>query len=127
MRLTQKILSIITVIFGLVTIIAGTRVLVGSDPGYKVFMPLLLYNTAMGVVYIAAGITTWTSLKRGKYAAAVIFAFNILVLGVIGYLYTKVPYIAVESVRAMTFRTVVWFVLFVGLTWMHRRKLLVDG
>lgn len=125
-RLTQKILSIVAVIFGLVTIIAGTRVLVGSDPGYKVFLPLLLYNTTMGVVYIAAGIITWVNLKRGKYAAAAIFALNILVLGVIGYLYTEISNIAGESVRAMTFRTVVWLVLFLGLTWVYRRKKLVE-
>ncbi len=125
-RLTQKVLSLVAVIFGLVTFIAGTRVLTGSDPGYKVFLPLLLYNTVMGVVYIAAGITMWVNLKRGKYAAAAIFAFNIFVLGMIGYLYTEESSIAVESIRAMTFRTIVWFVLFLGLTWVYHRKALVE-
>ena len=124
-RLTQKVLSLIAVIFGLVTIFAGTRVLMGSDPGYEVFLPLLLYNTVMGAVYIAAGITMWVNLNRGKYAAVTMFAFNIFVLGIVGYLYAEESSIAVESVRAMTFRTIVWFVIFLGLTWVYRRKPLV--
>jgi hypothetical protein len=125
-RLAQKALSLIAVIFGLVTIFAGTRVLIGTDPGYIVFLPLLLYNTVMGVVYIAAGITMWVNLNRGKYAAAAIFGFNIFVLGIIGYLYMEESSIAIESVRAMTFRTIVWFVLFLGLTWVYRSKTLVE-
>ena len=123
-RLIHRVLALAAVLFGLVTIIAGTRVLVGSDPGYNVFLPLLLYNTAMGVAYIAVGVTTWGNLNRGKYAAAAIFVLNFLVLGIIGYLYTVGTSVAVESVRAMTFRTVVWFVLFLGLAWMCRRKTL---
>jgi hypothetical protein len=47
-------------------------------------------------------------------------------LGIIGYLYAQGSSIAVESVRAMTFRTIVWFVLFLGLTWVYRRKTLVE-
>ena len=124
-RLTQKVLSLIAVIFGLVTIFAGTRVLMGSDPGYEVFLPLLLYNTVMGAVYIAAGITMWVNLNRGKCATVTIFAFNVFVLGIVGYLYAEESSIAVESVRAMTFRTIVWFVIFLGLTWVYRRKPLV--
>jgi hypothetical protein len=50
MRLIPRVLSLVAVLFGLVTIIAGTRVLAGSDPGYNVFFPLLIYNVAMGVV-----------------------------------------------------------------------------
>ena len=34
--------------FGLVTVVAGTRVLTGTDPGYVVFRPLLVFDTFMG-------------------------------------------------------------------------------
>lgn len=114
------------VLFGLVTIIAGTRVFVGSDPGYIVFWPLLLYNTAMGVGYMAAGVTAWRNPHQAKYAAGAIFVLNVLTLGTIGYLYTAGTSVAVESVRAMSFRTVVWLVLFLGLAWVSRRKTLAD-
>ena len=112
--------------FGIATIFAGARVLAGSDPGYVVFRPLLIYNTAMGVAYVAAGIIAWRSLDQGKYAAAAIFVFNFLVLGTIGYLYAAGSAVAIESLRAMILRTVVWLVLFLGLAWLSHGDKLSD-
>jgi len=121
-RLIQGVLALAAVLFGLVTIIAGTRVLAGSDPGYIVFRPLLIYNTAMGMAYVAAGIIAWCSLDRGKYAAAAVFVLNFIALGAICYLYAAGSAIAVESLRAMILRTGVWLALFIGLAWMSRRS-----
>jgi len=117
-RIIQRVLSLAAALFGLVTIFAGARVLAGSGPGYTVFRPLLIYNTAMGVAYVAAGIIAWRSLDLGKYMAATIFVLNLLVLGAIGYLYTAGGAVAVESLLASAFRTVVWLLLFLGLAWM---------
>jgi hypothetical protein len=122
MRIIQSVLAFVAVLFGLATIIAGTRVLIGSDPGYIVFRPLLIYNTAMGVVYVAAGIIMWRSLDQGKYASATIFVLNSVVLGAIYHLYTVGGAVAVESLRAMILRTFVWFALFIGFAWMSRRN-----
>ena len=121
-RIIQRVLALAAVVFGLVTTIAGARVLSGSDPGYIVFRPLLIYNTAMGMAYMAAGIIAWRSLERGRYAAAAIFALNSFVLAAIGFLYTAGSAVAIESLRAMILRTVVWFVLFLGLAWMDHRN-----
>lgn len=109
------------VLFGVVTIVVGTRVLGGSDPGYVVFRPLLIYNTAMGFAYVAAGGIAWRNVVRGEVAAAAIFALNLIVLGTVGYLYVAGTAVAIESVRAMTLRTVVWLVLFLGFAWVRRR------
>ncbi len=122
LTIIQRVLALAAALFGLVTIIAGTRVLAGSNPGYIVFRPLLIYNTAMGIAYVAAGIIAWRSLDRGKYAAATIFVLNFLVLSAIGFLYTAGSAVAIDSLRAMTFRTVVWLVLFLVLAWMSHRK-----
>ncbi len=122
MKIIQTVLAMVAGLFGLLTIFAGTRVLLGSDPGYVVFRPLLIYNTAMGAGYVAAGILIWRSLKQGMNVAAVIFLLNLLVLGVIYYLYTKGSMVAVDSLRAMSVRTVVWFALFALLGWLSRRK-----
>ncbi len=113
-------------LFGIATIIAGSRVLTGSDPGYIVFRPLLIYNTAMGIAYAAAGVIAWRNIDRGKYAAATIFVFNLLVLGLILYVYAAGDAVAIESVRAMIFRTVAWLVLFLGMVWMSRRNRLAE-
>lgn len=122
MKAGQGILGFVAVAFGLATIVAGGRVLGGADPGYVVFRPLLLFNTAMGGVYVVAGIVALRSLARGKLAAAGIFLLNLLVLGIIGYLYVAGSAVAIDSIRAMTFRTGVWLVLFLGLAWLDRRR-----
>ena len=41
-------------LFGFITVFAGSSVLLGVDPGYIVFRPLVIYNSVMGIVYIAA-------------------------------------------------------------------------
>lgn len=122
MKITQNILVTVAVLFGLLTIVAGTRVLLGSDPGYIVFRPLLIYNAAMGIVYVAAGIIAWRNIKQGMYVAAAIFVLNLIVLTAIFFLYTEGTSIAVDSLRAMSLRTVVWFALFAGFWWLCKIK-----
>ena len=118
----QRIMATVAVVFGIVTIIAGSRVLTGTDPGYTVFQPLLVYNTLMGVAYIAGGLMIWRNIRRGKYVAASIFTLNLIVLGGIAYLYFVSGSVAVDSLRAMTLRTVVWLVLLLGSVWLGRGK-----
>ena len=80
MRILQGIVAAVAVLFGVATLFAGGRVLLGSDPGYEVFRPLLIYNTAMGLAYLAAGIAVWRSVNAGRNAAGAIFLLNLLVL-----------------------------------------------
>ena len=102
----------IAVLFGIMTLFAGGRVLLGSDPGYVVFRPLLLYNTLMGLAYIAAGLAIWRSPVKGRDAAGAIALLNLLVLVGIGLAYRSGSAVAPDSLRAMTLRTVVWIGLF---------------
>ncbi|MDT8388664.1 MAG: hypothetical protein RQ736_14255 [Thiogranum sp.] len=118
----RKILAFVAAAFGVLTVVAGGRVLAGADPGYIVFRPLLIFNTAMGAAYLAAAIVMLRSLEGGNLAAAAIFLLNLLVLGAIGYLYATGGAVAIDSVRAMTLRTGVWLFLFLGLVWLGRRS-----
>ncbi len=122
MKITRSVLTLVAVLFGLVTIFAGTRVLFGSDPGYIVFRPLLIYNTIMGIIYIIAAIIAWSNFKQGMYVAAAIFILNLVVLISIYFLYTEGSPIAVESLRAMSLRTVVWLALFSGFGLLYYKK-----
>ncbi len=112
----------VAILFGVVTIFVGGRVLLGSDPGYEVFRPLLVYNTAMGLAYVAAGIAVWRNVRAGRNAAVAIFVLNLLVLVAILVIYRSGGAVAVESLRAMTLRTVVWLALFFGAAWLVRRQ-----
>ena len=122
MKIIQSVSACIATLFGLLTLFAGTRVLLGSDPGYVVVQPLLIFNTAMGFVYIAAGITIWRNLIKGRNVAAVIFTLNLVVLAIIYFLYTQGSLIAVDSLGAMSLRTVVWLALFAVLGWLKHKK-----
>ena len=113
---------LVAVLFGIATIFAGSRVLLGFDPGYIVYRPLLIFNTVMGIVYVAAGFLAWYNLKQGMYVAGAISFLNLVVLAAIYFLYAEGSPIAVDSLRAMTLRTVVWLALFVGFGWLSRRK-----
>lgn len=121
-RIIQAIAAVIAVLFGALTVFAGGRVLLGGDPGYQVFLPLLIYNTVMGFVYVVAGLVAWRAIRPGRNAAAVILVLNLAVLLGIAALQTAGSAIAVESLRAMTLRSGVWFVLFMVLWWLLRKS-----
>lgn len=117
----QKALAIVAIVFGIATVVAGGRVLAGGDPGYVVYLPLLVFNTVMGVAYMAAGGMIWRSLTRGQSAAGAILVLNLVALAFIIYQYRAGSAVAVDSLRAMSFRTVVWLLIFGGLAAMASR------
>lgn len=107
------IAAVIAIIFGIVTMAAGIGVLGGSNPGYTVYLPLLLYNTAMGAVYVLVGVLAWRRSNRGLYGCIAVVALNLVVLCALVLLYKSGGDIAMTSLQAMSFRTVVWAVLLV--------------
>lgn len=121
-RIIQAVVAAIAVLFGALTVFAGGRVLLGADPGYEVFRPLLIYNTVMGFVYVAGGLIAWRSLRPGRNAAAGIFVLNLAILLGIYLLHSSGSGIAVESLRAMTLRSAVWLGLFIALWWLARES-----
>ena len=76
----------------------------------------------MGIAYVAASITIWRNFTKSIYLAASIFFLNLIVLALIYFLYTKGSLIAVDSLRAMSVRTVVWLVLVAAIAWLIRRR-----
>ncbi|CAG0999230.1 hypothetical protein MTYP_02753 [Methylophilaceae bacterium] len=123
LKFSQKALALLAVLFGAMTIFAGFRVLAGTNPGYVVFLPLLIYNTVMGFVYVGVGAISWRNLDLGKMGAFAIFMLNFIVLATIYIAYTPGGEVAIDSLRAMTLRTVVWLAIFSGLWWLSRRKI----
>jgi hypothetical protein len=120
-RATRGVAAAVAALFGLATVIAGTRVLSGADPGYVVFRPLLVFNTAMGIAYLAAALAIWQSLRLGTAAAAAIAVLNLVFLIAICGLYLAGRSVAIDSVWAMTLRAAVWLGLFLALVWVGRR------
>ena len=119
MRVGQ-IVAGIAVLFGLASIGAGGTVLAGRDPGYLVHVPLLVFNTIMGLFYVGAGVLAWRGAPAARTVSAGIVGVNALVLAYIVFLYRSGGGAAIDSVRAMVLRTVVWVVLLLLLLWASR-------
>lgn len=107
----------VAIIFGLLTVFAGSRVLFGiSEPGYTLFLPLLIFNTIMGFIYIAAGIMILGKTLKGVFTSKIIFMLNFSVLLIILFLYVfSSDQVAVDSIMAMVFRTTVWLAIYWAL------------
>ena len=118
----QRALAIVAVLFGVVTLVSGGRVLLGADPGYVVYRPLLVFNTVMGAVYLLTGAMAWFDVRSGRRGALLIVVLNALMLAFIAWLFLAGSgVVARQSVAAMSFRTVVWLVLWGGFAWAARR------
>lgn len=122
----QRSVATLAAVFGVVTVFAGGRVLAGGDPRYVVFRPLLVYNTAMGVIYVLAAWQAWRDHRRGRAWAATIAGLNLIVLIAIAALYARGAGVAVQSLAAMTFRTLVWGSFLLVLWWIGRRSASAD-
>jgi len=119
--LTRALLCGVAAVLGVLTLFAGGRVLLGVDPGYVVYYPLLVYNTVMGSVYLAVAVIGWRNPANGRNGAALIFILNIAVLVAIFLLRSSSGDIAVVSLRAMILRSVVWLMLLAGFWWLARK------
>ncbi len=115
MNKTIKILSLVGIIFGIITIISGSKVLFGSDPGYVVFLPLVIFNTVMGFVYIVPGVVAWRNPVLSKTIAGIVLLLNLGALITITYFYFADGVIAFQSLGAMSFRSIVWLIIYFGL------------
>jgi len=113
----QMASAIIATAFGLITIwVGGTTFFRFSDPGYIIFLPLLIFNTVMGFFYISAGYLIWQKLLTGIKAAKIVFLVNLSVLILIVIAYWLEASIAMESLKAMSFRTGIWLIIYAGLS-----------
>jgi hypothetical protein len=68
--------------FGVLTVLAGWSVLAGvRDPGHAVFLPLLVFNSVMGVWYLVTGGQILSRRGAARWSAGLIALANALVLG----------------------------------------------
>lgn len=119
--LVERTVAIIAIAFGLLTIAVGSSVFLGYfDPGYIVFVPLLIFNIFMGFVYTAAGFLIWQHHKHALQTTKAIVLLNLAVLlAILAFYFTGMP-VADESLKAMAFRTVVWLIIFASLKWIQK-------
>jgi hypothetical protein len=110
-NILEKIVAGVVFFIGLMAVIAGTRVLLGSSvPGYTVLPVLVSYNVFAGLVSILAGILIW---KKHRFALLLSGIITVSHIGVLSSLLTIFnTAVAQESINTMIIRSAVWIILF---------------
>lgn len=99
----------IGLVFGLMSVVAGTRVLTGIDhPDYVVLGWLVVYNVAAGAAGVLAGAGLWALRDWAWGLTRLLAAAHGIVLAVLLVLRVTDRPVAQDSLMAMLLRVVVW-------------------
>jgi uncharacterized membrane protein (DUF2068 family) len=120
-RNRQRVAAVLALIIGLLSIKEGGSVLLGlSTKPYHILTWLVMYNVALGLVSVAAGIGLWTKRSWGRRLAAIILILHSSVFLAVFMMFEFGKEVAFQSVMAMLFRTVVWLAIYSLLLWKKR-------
>ncbi|MFK5878741.1 MAG: hypothetical protein QM478_04505 [Flavobacteriaceae bacterium] len=112
--LYRIIASILAIMLGLMTVFAGSKVLLEIDiKNYNVLIWLVSYNIIFGAISIVVAYFIFKNLKHAKQWVLFVLAMHFIVLLYLKFFSTEV---ALESVKAMTFRVGIW--IFIVLFYM---------
>lgn len=105
-----KLAAVIAFLIGLMSVVAGSRVLIGiSTPDYHVLDWLVAYNVILGLLSIVVSFLIWKKYRRAFAASLLIAASHITVFVLLITVFNEIT--AAESIKAMIFRIVVWSVI----------------
>jgi len=110
-NITQKTAALLALVLGLMSVFAGSKVLLEIDSkDYNVLIWLVSYNVIFGVISIVAAYFIWKNYSKAKSIALFVLTIHLLV-----YIYLKFVSltVAAESIKAMLFRTSVWILIVV--------------
>ena len=111
MKLFNKIAAVLALFIGLMSVFAGSKVLLGIDTkDYNVLTWLVSYNVVFGVLSIFAAYLIWKAKEKSKNLTLFILTMHFLI-----FIYLKFfsNTVASESIKAMIFRTSIWILIVV--------------
>jgi len=104
--ISRKIASILALIIGVMSVFAGSKVLLEIDiKNYNVLIWLVSYNVVFGAISIVVAYLIFKNLKQAKKWVLFVLTMHFLVLLYLKLISTEA---ATESVKAMTFRVGIW-------------------
>ena len=111
MKFTKhKIAAVLALFIGVMSVIAGSRVLLGySAPDYNVLQWLVIYNVTVGVLSIGASVLIWQRSKLSRTSSLIIFAAHTFVLVLLMTVFSEDS--AIDSMKAMAFRATIWSII----------------
>ena len=110
MKPLQIIAMVLAGLIGIMSVISGSTVLLGlREVQYTVLNGLLVYNVAVGALSVITAFLIWKNFMLSKIYISLILIFHASVLA---YLYFFSETVAMESIKAMTFRVGIWLLIF---------------
>lgn len=104
-----RIVGMIAILFGLLTLKSGGTVLFISPQSGGHYVPFVLwFNFIAGFFYIGAGVGLWLLRPWAAWLAIVILAATLLVYAMLGVYIAKSGIFEQRTVYAMALRSVVW-------------------
>ena len=113
------IVSVIAVLFGLVTLKAGGQVLFGG-PSYQKsvghYVPFVVwFNFLAGFIYVLTGVGIWMMKRWAVWLSLFIAIATLVTFGIFGIHILKGGLYEMRTVAAMTLRSVLWISIFIFL------------
>lgn len=106
----SKVAAILAWIIGMMAVVAGGRVLLGTLPDYYVINWLPIYNFVVGVVtMVVTAVLIWRNSRYALLAAIATLFANVLGLFILLIAFRDV--VAQASLVAMLVRIVVWLTI----------------
>lgn len=107
-----KMAATVAVIFSILTIVEGSKVLFGiTQQDYIVFTPLLIYNVIMSLLGLFTGALIWVNHKKILTFTSILTVLHLCVLVVVAIILISDGPVAMHSVKAMTIRSAVWLAI----------------
>lgn len=108
----EQLASFLAVLPGLLSIKEGGSVLLGLSTKTYIVLPWLVwYNVLLGFIAVIIGIGIWKQRAWAARNAVTILTLHGLVLMILVILLVFKEAIAINSIMAMLFRTLVWFAI----------------
>lgn len=109
MNILKKIAAILALFIGLMSVFAGSKVLLGIDTkNYTILTWLVTYNVIIGFISIFTAYLIWKTKENSKNLTLFILSMHFIVFIYLKFLSNTV---ASESVKAMIFRTSIWILI----------------
>lgn len=109
MHVIKKIGATLAFLIGIMSVFAGSKVLLGMDvKEYNVLTTLVIYNAVFGAISIITAYFLWREAKIGRLMIDFVLFSHIVVFL---YLTFFIDGVANESKEAMVFRISVWIVI----------------
>jgi lysylphosphatidylglycerol synthetase-like protein (DUF2156 family) len=104
------IAAILALLIGIMSVISGSKVLLGIDiKDYTVLNWLVIYNVIFGAISMVAAYLIW---KNNSFSKKIIVFILASLTFITIYLYFFNESVALESIKAMSFRIGIWILIY---------------